>query len=131
MKFQSEAIQLAFDRDVFIIDAQVTPLYTCLKLSDMQAHELDEFCPSNIAAQARRYLDNNSMYLHNVSVESNSVWFMINKDGESVFESYSTVRDEFNSDFKLLKSHIQEMHVMTTQRELSYVPQIDYHFHVA
>ena len=131
LKFNNTILQEAYERDIFVVEPQVTLLYTCVKLDEMLPHELDAFCPANVARQARKFHENNGMYLHNINVSQNSAWFIINKNGESECETYSVVDESLIADFKLLLTHLRDVHVLTSEQEFNYVPQIQYAFDAA
>ena len=111
LKFNSSVLQMAFERNVFIIETQVTPLYSCLTLNAIEPFHLDSFCPPRIALEAKKYTSHDDIYLHSVTISEGSCWAIFNANGDVLFSVMYCDDDAIKQDFALVLSHLSERHV--------------------
>ena len=115
LKFDNPVLQAAYERGIFVVVTQVTPLYSCLSVESIEPFHLDAFCPPRIALEARKYVNCSDVYIHSITVNEQSCWLIIKSDGELLFKDVYVVEAKLESDFEKIAVHLQGQHEKNMQ----------------
>lgn len=110
LNFNEPVLQAAFERNVFIVESQVTPLYSCLTIDSIEPFHLDAFCPPRVSIEARKYLTSSKVYLHSITVNEQACWIIMNSNGDLLFKDLYSSCEMLTNDFEKVIDCLADKH---------------------